>query len=74
MDLYMLWPDEEDPSPSLFSEEKEDPDKIKIDETEKILLDLKEACYKNSPTLIPSLPLSAAANVYFQTAVSYQIL
>jgi len=41
---------EEDPSPSLFSEEKEDPDKIKIDETEKILLDLKEACYKNSPT------------------------
>nr|QBE87786.1 hypothetical chloroplast RF1 [Phaulothamnus spinescens] len=51
---------EEDPSPSLFSEEKEDPDKI--DETEKIRvngkdktkdefhLHLKEACYKNSPT------------------------
>nr|YP_010467894.1 Ycf1 protein [Paronychia argentea]UVF30415.1 Ycf1 protein [Paronychia argentea] len=51
---------EEDPSPSLFSEEKEDPDKI--DETEKIRvngkdktkdefhLHLKETCYKNSPT------------------------
>nr|UUL97973.1 hypothetical chloroplast RF1 [Dianthus chinensis] len=51
---------DEDPSPSLFSEEKEDPDKI--DETEKIRvngkdktkdefhLHLKEACYKNSPT------------------------
>nr|YP_010887376.1 Ycf1 protein [Spergularia marina]WJJ44599.1 Ycf1 protein [Spergularia marina] len=51
---------EEDPSPSLFSEEKEDPDKI--DETEKIRvngkdktkdefhLHLKEAYYKNSPT------------------------
>nr|YP_009571827.1 hypothetical protein RF1 [Rivina humilis]QBC69766.1 hypothetical protein RF1 [Rivina humilis] len=51
---------EEDPSPSLFSEEKEDPDKI--DETEKIRVNgkdktkdefhfhLKEACYKNSPT------------------------
>nr|YP_009441498.1 Ycf1 [Portulaca oleracea]ATN40639.1 Ycf1 [Portulaca oleracea]QBC69345.1 hypothetical protein RF1 [Portulaca oleracea] len=53
---------EEDPSPSLFSEEKEDPDKI--DETEKIRvngkdktkdefhfhLKEKEACYKNSPT------------------------
>ncbi|XP_057548653.1 protein TIC 214-like [Amaranthus tricolor] len=53
---------EEDPSPSLFSEEKEDPDKIQIDEMEKIRvngkdktkdefhLHLKEACYKNSPT------------------------
>nr|UVW79858.1 hypothetical chloroplast RF19 [Gymnocarpos przewalskii] len=51
---------EEDPSPSLFSEEKEDPDKI--DETEKIRvngkdktkdefhLHLKETCYKKSPT------------------------
>nr|YP_009730640.1 hypothetical protein RF1 [Psammosilene tunicoides]QHU77276.1 hypothetical protein RF1 [Psammosilene tunicoides] len=51
---------DEDPSPSLFSEEKEDPDKM--DETEKIRvngkdktkdefhLHLKEACYKNSPT------------------------
>nr|YP_010025121.1 hypothetical chloroplast RF19 [Colobanthus subulatus]QOQ35420.1 hypothetical chloroplast RF19 [Colobanthus subulatus] len=51
---------EEDPSPSLFSEEKEDPDKM--DETEKIRvngkdktkdefhLHLKEACYKNRPT------------------------
>nr|YP_009557058.1 hypothetical protein RF1 [Trigastrotheca stricta]QBC70685.1 hypothetical protein RF1 [Trigastrotheca stricta] len=51
---------EEDPSPSLFAEEKEDPDKI--DETEKIRVNgkdktndefhfhLKEACYKNSPT------------------------
>nr|QBE86708.1 hypothetical chloroplast RF1 [Froelichia latifolia] len=53
---------EEDPSPSLFLEEKEDPDKIQIDETEKIRvngkdktkdefhLHLKEAFYKNSPT------------------------
>nr|YP_009654661.1 Ycf1 [Alternanthera philoxeroides]QCI03951.1 Ycf1 [Alternanthera philoxeroides]QTF87830.1 Ycf1 protein [Alternanthera philoxeroides]WEP25108.1 hypothetical chloroplast RF1 [Alternanthera philoxeroides] len=53
---------EEDPSPSLFLEEKEDPDKIQIDETEKIrvngkdktkdefYLHLKEAFYKNSPT------------------------
>nr|YP_009571319.1 hypothetical protein RF1 [Celosia argentea]QBC67012.1 hypothetical protein RF1 [Celosia argentea] len=53
---------EEDPSPSLFSEEKEDPDKIQIDETEKIRvngkdktkdefhLHLKEAYSKNSPT------------------------
>nr|WFF47540.1 Ycf1 protein [Silene latifolia] len=53
---------EEDPSPSLFSEEKEDPDPDKIDETEKIRvngkdktkdefhLHLKEAYYKNSPT------------------------
>nr|YP_009564168.1 Ycf1 [Dysphania pumilio]QAX91456.1 Ycf1 [Dysphania pumilio] len=53
---------EEDPSPSLFSEEKEDPGKIKIDETEKIRvngkdktkdefhLHLKEACSKNRPT------------------------
>ncbi|KAK9661457.1 hypothetical protein RND81_O055700 [Saponaria officinalis] len=51
---------DEDPSPSLFSEEKEDPDKM--DETEKIRvngkektkdefhLHLIEACYKNSPT------------------------
>nr|YP_010601767.1 hypothetical chloroplast RF19 [Shivparvatia glanduligera]WAM61344.1 hypothetical chloroplast RF19 [Shivparvatia glanduligera] len=51
---------EEDPPPSLFSDEKEDPDKM--DETEKIRvngkdktkdefnLHLKEACYKNSPT------------------------
>uniref|UniRef100_UPI0030DF7045 hypothetical protein RF1 n=1 Tax=Gypsophila pacifica TaxID=1291635 RepID=UPI0030DF7045 len=51
---------DEDLSPSLFSEEKEDPDKI--DETEKIRvngkdktkdefhLHLKEACYKKSPT------------------------
>uniref|UniRef100_A0AB38ZL91 Protein TIC 214 n=1 Tax=Salsola sinkiangensis TaxID=3141507 RepID=A0AB38ZL91_9CARY len=51
---------EEDPFPSLFSEEKEDPDKI--DETEKIRgngkdktkdefhLYLEEACYKNSST------------------------
>uniref|UniRef100_UPI0030DF2E03 hypothetical chloroplast RF19 n=1 Tax=Herniaria glabra TaxID=115624 RepID=UPI0030DF2E03 len=51
---------EEDLSPSLFSKEKEDPDKI--DETEKIrvngkdktkdelYLHLKEACYKKSPT------------------------
>nr|YP_009571489.1 hypothetical protein RF1 [Gisekia pharnaceoides]QBC67763.1 hypothetical protein RF1 [Gisekia pharnaceoides] len=51
---------EEDLSPSLFSEEKEDPDKI--DETEKIRVSgkdktkdefhfhLKEACYKNRPT------------------------
>nr|YP_010898378.1 Ycf1 protein [Micranthes octopetala]WHL46832.1 Ycf1 protein [Micranthes octopetala] len=50
---------EEDPSPSLFSEEKEDPDKI--DETEEIRVNgtektkdefhfnLKETCYKNSP-------------------------
>nr|YP_010314216.1 hypothetical protein RF1 [Cyphostemma sandersonii]UNA63781.1 hypothetical protein RF1 [Cyphostemma sandersonii] len=48
---------EEDPSPSLFSEEKEDPDKI--DETEEIRvngkektkdeLHFKETCYKNSP-------------------------
>lgn len=50
---------EEDPSPSLFSEEKEDPDKI--DETEKIRVNgkektkdefhfhFKETCYKNSP-------------------------
>ncbi|KAL2934237.1 hypothetical protein RDABS01_017356 [Bienertia sinuspersici] len=49
---------EENPSPSLFSEEKEDPDKI--DETEKILVNgkdktkhefhfyLQEASYKNS--------------------------
>nr|UKQ58022.1 hypothetical chloroplast RF19 [Silene stewartiana] len=53
---------EEDPSPSLFSEKKEDPDPDKIDETEKIRvngkdktkdefhLHLKEAYYKNSPT------------------------
>nr|YP_010829105.1 hypothetical chloroplast RF19 [Silene nana]WFF47303.1 hypothetical chloroplast RF19 [Silene nana]WFF47386.1 hypothetical chloroplast RF19 [Silene nana] len=53
---------EEDPSPSLFSEEKEDLDPDKIDETEKIRvngkdktkdefhLHLKEAYYKNSPT------------------------
>ena len=51
---------EEDPPPSLFSDEKEDPDKM--DETEKIRVNgkdktkdefnlrLKEACYKNSPT------------------------
>nr|YP_009570666.1 hypothetical protein RF1 [Frankenia laevis]QBC67589.1 hypothetical protein RF1 [Frankenia laevis] len=51
---------EEDASPFLFSEEKEDPEKI--DETEKIRMDgkdktkdefhfhLKEAYYKNSPT------------------------
>nr|YP_009556557.1 hypothetical protein RF1 [Rhabdodendron amazonicum]QBC72506.1 hypothetical protein RF1 [Rhabdodendron amazonicum] len=51
---------EEDPSPSFFSEEKEDPDKI--DETEKIRVNgrdktkdefhfhLKDACYKNNPT------------------------
>nr|UEV85728.1 hypothetical chloroplast RF1 [Eschscholzia californica] len=50
---------EEDPSPSLCSEEKEDPDKI--DETEEIQVNgkektkdkfhfhFKEACYKNSP-------------------------
>jgi len=48
---------EEDPSPSLFSEEKEDPDKI--DETEEIRVNgkektkdefhFKETCYKNSP-------------------------
>nr|YP_010639027.1 hypothetical chloroplast RF19 [Saxifraga granulifera]WBQ51924.1 hypothetical chloroplast RF19 [Saxifraga granulifera] len=50
---------EEDPSPSLFSEEKEDPDKI--DETEEIRVngtektkdefhfDFKETCYNNSP-------------------------
>nr|QHH24067.1 hypothetical chloroplast RF19 [Umbilicus rupestris] len=50
---------EEDPSPSLFSEEKEDPDKI--DETEEIRvngkektkdefhLHFKETCYQNSP-------------------------
>nr|ADD30917.1 putative RF1 protein [Gunnera manicata] len=51
---------EEDPSPSLFSEEKEDPDKI--DETEEIRVNgkektknefhfhfIKETCYKNSP-------------------------
>lgn len=50
---------EEDPSPSLFSEEKEDPDKI--DETEKIRVNgkektkdefhfhFKETCYKNRP-------------------------
>nr|USW64907.1 hypothetical chloroplast RF1 [Schima superba]USW65081.1 hypothetical chloroplast RF1 [Schima superba]USW65342.1 hypothetical chloroplast RF1 [Schima superba]USW65429.1 hypothetical chloroplast RF1 [Schima superba]USW65516.1 hypothetical chloroplast RF1 [Schima superba] len=50
---------EEDPSPSLFSEEKEDPDKI--DETEEIQVNgkekkkdefhfhFKETCYKNSP-------------------------
>ncbi|XP_057518029.1 putative protein TIC 214 N-terminal part [Amaranthus tricolor] len=58
---------EEDPSPSLFSEEKEDPDKIQIDEMEKIRvngkdqtkdefhLHLKEACYKNSPTSLEIL-------------------
>ncbi|KAL2924505.1 hypothetical protein RDABS01_007568 [Bienertia sinuspersici] len=51
---------EENPSPSLFSEEKEDPDKI--DETEKIRVNgkdktkdefhlyLQEASYKNSST------------------------
>nr|UZH33983.1 Ycf1 protein [Phedimus ellacombeanus] len=50
---------EEDPSPSLFSEEKEDPDKI--DETEEIRVNgkektkdefhfhFKEICYQNSP-------------------------
>nr|YP_009338686.1 hypothetical chloroplast RF1 [Averrhoa carambola]ANU80210.1 hypothetical chloroplast RF1 [Averrhoa carambola]QWE50194.1 hypothetical chloroplast RF1 [Averrhoa carambola] len=50
---------EEDPSPSLFSEEKEDPDKI--DETEEIRMNgkektkdkfhfhFKETCYKNRP-------------------------
>nr|YP_010759224.1 Ycf1 protein [Saxifraga daqiaoensis]WEY04425.1 Ycf1 protein [Saxifraga daqiaoensis] len=50
---------EEDPSPSLFSEEKEDPDKI--DETEEIRVNgtdktkdefhfnFNETCYKNSP-------------------------
>nr|YP_010997394.1 hypothetical protein RF1 [Darlingtonia californica]UZS76920.1 hypothetical protein RF1 [Darlingtonia californica] len=53
---------EEDPSPSLFSEEKEDPDKI--DKTEEIRVNgkektkdeldefhfhFKETCYKNSP-------------------------
>ncbi|KAL2943221.1 hypothetical protein RDABS01_031569 [Bienertia sinuspersici] len=38
----------ENPSPSLFSEEKEDPDKI--DETEKIRVNLQEASYKNSST------------------------
>ena len=48
---------EEDPSPSLFSEEKEDPDKI--DETEEIRVNGKEktkdefhfteTCYNNSP-------------------------
>nr|QWE50447.1 Ycf1 protein [Rourea microphylla] len=53
---------EEDPSPSLFSEEKEDPDKI--DETEEIRMngkektkekfhfhfkDFKETCYKKKP-------------------------
>ena len=50
---------EEDPSPSLFSEEKEDPDKI--DEREEIRVNgkektkdefhfhFKETCYKNSP-------------------------
>nr|YP_010636987.1 hypothetical chloroplast RF19 [Saxifraga balfourii]WBQ49629.1 hypothetical chloroplast RF19 [Saxifraga balfourii] len=50
---------EEDPSPSLFSEEKEDPDKI--DETEEIRVNgtektkdefhfhFKETCYNNSP-------------------------
>nr|YP_011027681.1 hypothetical chloroplast RF19 [Sempervivum arachnoideum]WQN02016.1 hypothetical chloroplast RF19 [Sempervivum arachnoideum] len=50
---------EEDPSPSLFSEEKEDPDKI--DETEEIRVNgkektkdefhfhFKETCYQNSP-------------------------
>nr|YP_009234698.1 hypothetical chloroplast RF1 [Meliosma aff. cuneifolia Moore 333]ADD30908.1 putative RF1 protein [Meliosma aff. cuneifolia Moore 333]AMD08416.1 hypothetical chloroplast RF1 [Meliosma aff. cuneifolia Moore 333] len=50
---------EEDPSPSLYSEEKEDPDKI--DETEEIRVNgkektkdefhfhLKETCYQNSP-------------------------
>nr|YP_009240853.1 ycf1 protein [Diplopanax stachyanthus]AJO25203.1 ycf1 protein [Diplopanax stachyanthus] len=50
---------EEDPSPSFFSEEKEDPDKI--DETEEIRVNgkekttdefyfhFKETCYKNSP-------------------------
>jgi hypothetical protein len=53
---------EEDPSPSLFSEEKKDPDKIKMNEMGKIRvngkdktkdefhLHLKEACYKNSPS------------------------
>nr|YP_010036351.1 Ycf1 protein [Cotyledon tomentosa]QQW46893.1 Ycf1 protein [Cotyledon tomentosa]QWX90392.1 hypothetical chloroplast RF19 [Cotyledon tomentosa]WQN00232.1 hypothetical chloroplast RF19 [Cotyledon tomentosa] len=50
---------DEDPSPSLFSEEKEDPDKI--DETEEIRVNgkektkdefhfhFKETCYQNSP-------------------------
>nr|YP_009942409.1 hypothetical chloroplast RF19 [Tropaeolum pentaphyllum]QOC71578.1 hypothetical chloroplast RF19 [Tropaeolum pentaphyllum] len=57
---------EEDPFPSLFSEEREDPDKI--DETEEIRVNGKEnkkknkddefhvhfkgACYKNSPVII----------------------
>ena len=46
----------EDPSLSLFSEEKEDPDKIKMDETEEIRMNgkektkdefhFKETCYK----------------------------
>ncbi|XP_020080407.1 uncharacterized protein LOC109704088, partial [Ananas comosus] len=50
---------EEDPSLSLFSEEKEDPDKIKIDETEEIRMNGKEKTkdefhfkgtrYKNRP-------------------------
>nr|QHH23897.1 hypothetical chloroplast RF19 [Rosularia alpestris] len=52
---------EEDPSPSLFSEEKEDPDKIDEDETEEIRVNekektkdefhfhFKETCYQNSP-------------------------
>nr|QBZ77699.1 hypothetical chloroplast RF1 [Plagiorhegma dubium] len=51
---------EEDPSPSFFSEEKDDSDKIdEIDETEKIQVNgkektkdefhFKETCYKNSP-------------------------
>nr|YP_010387162.1 hypothetical protein RF1 [Crinodendron patagua]UPO67193.1 hypothetical protein RF1 [Crinodendron patagua] len=38
---------EEDPSPSLFSEEKEDPDKI--DETDEFHFHFKETCYKNRP-------------------------
>ena len=50
---------EEDPSLSLFSEEKEDPDKIKMDETEEIRMNgkektkdefhFKETRYKNRP-------------------------
>nr|YP_010400530.1 hypothetical chloroplast RF19 [Phedimus odontophyllus]YP_010400615.1 hypothetical chloroplast RF19 [Phedimus yangshanicus]UQS79177.1 hypothetical chloroplast RF19 [Phedimus yangshanicus]UQS79262.1 hypothetical chloroplast RF19 [Phedimus odontophyllus] len=57
---------EEDPSPSLFSEEKEDPDKI--DETEEIRVNgkektkdefhfhFKETCYQNSPVYETSYP------------------
>nr|YP_010581035.1 hypothetical protein RF1 [Sarracenia alata]YP_010581045.1 hypothetical protein RF1 [Sarracenia alata]UZT27354.1 hypothetical protein RF1 [Sarracenia alata]UZT27361.1 hypothetical protein RF1 [Sarracenia alata] len=67
---------EEDPSPSLFSEEKEDPDKI--DKTEEIRVNgkektkdefhfhLKETCYKNSPIYEASYPDGNPENSKFK--------